>query len=415
MTTTAARAHAASDVSFDDIVEARRRIAGGVMVTPCVESPALSAITGARIFCKQEYQQRAGSFKERGACNAMLLLGAEARARGVTAASAGNHALALALHGARLGIPVTVVMPQHAPLVKQRRCRELGARVVLHGENIAEARLRADELVKAEGLTYINGFNDAAIVAGQGTIGLELLEQVPDLDAIVVPIGGGGLIAGIALAVKQLAPQVRIVGVEPERCASYVAALAAGKPVKVASTATLADGLAVPEVGARSFEIARTRVDEVVTVDENDIALAILRLAEVEKGVVEGAGASPLAAFLAGKLGSLAGKRVALVLCGGNIDPMVFSRVIEQGLAIDGRLVRFTAVISDRPGGLADLASTLARCGASVQDILHERTFAEPDVSKVMVQCIVEVRDRAHSEELFRALEERGVRVISRG
>jgi threonine dehydratase len=199
MTTTAAHAHAASDVSFDDIVEARRRIAGGVMVTPCIESPALSAITGARIFCKQEYQQRAGSFKERGACNAMLLLDGEARARGVTAASAGNHALALALHGARLGIPVTVVMPQHAPLVKQRRCRELGARVMLHGENIAEARLRADELVKAEGLTYINGFNDAAIVAGQGTIGLELLEQVPDLDAIVVPIGGGGLIAGIAL------------------------------------------------------------------------------------------------------------------------------------------------------------------------------------------------------------------------
>jgi threonine dehydratase len=345
----------------------------------------------------------------------MLLLGAEASARGVTAASAGNHALALALHGARLGIPVTVVMPQHAPLVKQRRCRELGARVMLHGENIAEARLRADELVKAEGLTYINGFNDAAIVAGQGTIGLELLEQVPDLDAIVVPIGGGGLIAGIALAVKHLAPKVRIVGVEPERCASYMAALAAGKPVKVASTATLADGLAVPEVGARSFAIARTRVDEVVTVDENDIALAILRLAEMEKGVVEGAGASPLAAFLAGKLGSLAGKCVALVLCGGNIDPMVFGRVIEQGLAIDGRLVRFTAVISDRPGGLADLASTLARCGASVRDILHERTFAEPDVSKVMVQCIVEVRDRDHSEELFRALEERGVRVISRG
>ncbi|RLS22360.1 MAG: threonine/serine dehydratase, partial [Planctomycetota bacterium] len=341
-----ATAHAVTDVGFADIVAARQRIAGGVLVTPCVESPALSAITGAQIFCKLEYQQRAGSFKERGACNALLLLSAEERSRGVIAASAGNHALALALHGKRLGIPVTVVMPMHAPLVKQRRCRELGARVLNHGDNIAEARSRADLLVADERLTYINGFNDAAIVAGQGTVGLEILEQVHDLDAIVVPIGGAGLIAGIALATKELAPRVKIVGVEPSRCASFAAAMAAGKPVRVSSVATLADGLAVPEVGARSFEIARTRVDEWVAVDENAIALAILRLAELEKGVVEGAGAAPLAAFLAGKLDSLKGKRVALVLCGGNIDPLVFSRVIEQGLAVDGRLVKFSAVIS---------------------------------------------------------------------
>ena len=414
MATMQATAHAVTDVGFADIVAARQRIAGGVLVTPCVESPALSAITGAQIFCKLEYQQRAGSFKERGACNALLLLSAEERSRGVIAASAGNHALALALHGKRLGIPVTVVMPTHAPLVKQRRCRELGARVLNHGDNIAEARSRADLLVADERLTYINGFNDAAIVAGQGTVGLEILEQVPDLDAIVVPIGGAGLIAGIALATKELAPRVKIVGVEPSRCASFAAAMAAGKPVRVSSVATLADGLAVPEVGARSFEIARTRVDEWVAVDENAIALAILRLAELEKGVVEGAGAAPLAAFLAGKLDSLKGKRVALVLCGGNIDPLVFSRVIEQGLAVDGRLVKFSAVISDRPGGLADLAGTLAKCGASVQDIVHERTFGEADVSTVTVQCIVEVRDRSHAQELFEALHARGVRITSR-
>jgi threonine dehydratase len=410
----ATQAPPAADVTLEDILAARERIAGGVFVTPCVESPTLSALVGAEVFCKLEYEQRTGSFKERGACNALMLLPEEARRRGVIAASAGNHALALAYHGRRLGIPVTVVMPVHAPLVKQRRCRELGARVLNHGDNIAEARLRADELVAAEGLAYVNGFNDAAIVAGAGTIGLEILEQVPGADAIVAPIGGAGLVAGLGLAVKSRAPGVRLVGVEPARCASYSAALAAGRPVKVTATATLADGLAVPEVGARSFEIARTRVDEVVTVEEDAIALAILRLAELEKGVVEGAGAAPLAAFLAGRLPSLRGRRVVLVLCGGNIDPLVFSRVIEHGLAVDGRLVKFEAVISDRPGGLADLAGTIARCGASVQEIVHERTFGEADVSTVRVQCIAEVRDRAHSEELFQALQARGIRVVSR-
>ncbi len=407
-------AEPACDVTFDDIVQARRRIADGVFVTPCVESPVLSDLVGAQVYCKLEYEQRTGSFKERGACNALLLLTPEQRARGVIAASAGNHALALAYHGKRLGCPVTVVMPVHAPLVKQRRCRELGARVLNHGTHIAEARHHADQLVAEEGLTYINGFNDAAIIAGQGTIGLELMEQVPGLEAVVVPIGGAGLIAGVSLAIKHQDPHVRIVGVEPVRCASYLAALAAGRPVRVATEPTLADGLAVPEVGARAFAIARTRVDETVQVDENAIALAILRLAELEKGVVEGAGATPLAAFLAGKLSSLRGRRTALVLCGGNIDPLVFSRVIEHGLAVDGRLVKFTAVISDRPGGLAELATVLARAGASVQEVTHERRFGGADVSTVMVQCVAEVRDRGHADELFRALEERGIKILAR-
>lgn len=404
----------APDVTYDDIVAARRRIASGVFVSPCVESPALSALVGAEIHCKLEYEQRTGSFKERGACNALLQLPEEARGRGVIAASAGNHALALAYHGQRLGIPVTVVMPVHAPLVKQRRCAELGARVLNHGANIAEARVRADELAAADGLAYINGFNDAAIIAGAGTIGLEVCEQVPGVEAVVVPIGGAGLIAGLSLAVKHQNPRTRVVGVEPVRCPSYSAALAAGRPVRVPMQPTLADGLAVPEVGARAFEIARHHVDEVVQVEENAIALAILRLAELEKGVVEGAGATPLAAFLARKLDGLRGRKVALVLCGGNIDPLVLSRVIEHGLAVDGRLAKFTAVISDRPGGLAELAGTIARSGASVQQVMHERTFGGPDISTVLVQCVVEVRDRAHAEELFKALGERGIRVVSR-
>ena len=324
------------DVRYDDVVEAMVRIAGGVVRTPCQESVALSELCGATIFSKAEYLQRTGSFKERGARNALLQLDATARARGVVAASAGNHALALAFHGRDLGVPVTVVMPKGAPLVKQVRCAHYGARVLLHGDTIADAKVKADELAKSDGLAYVHGFNDAAIIAGAGTVGLEILDQVPRVDAIVTPVGGGGLIAGVALAVKEAHPHVQVIGVEPDRCPSLRRALDAGKPVHAFEGPTLADGLAVPQVGDRAFAIARERVDRVVTVSEADISLAILRLVELEKGVVEGAGATPLAAFLAGKLPFLKGKRVALLLCGGNIDPMVLGRVIEHGVAVDG-------------------------------------------------------------------------------
>jgi len=407
----------AADVSFSDIVEARERIRSGIYRSPCTESETLSEQLGCRVHCKLEYLQRTGSFKERGARNALLLLTAEQRARGVVAASAGNHAMALAHHGRQLGVSITVVMPKFAPLVKQVRCRQLGARVILYGENIAEAKDRGDELVRDEGLTYIHGFNDAAIIAGQGTIGLEILEEVPTVDAIIVPVGGAGLIAGVALAVKTARPRTQVIGVEPRRAASYLAALAAGHPVRIATQPTLADGLAVPEVGARAFEIARRHVDQVVAVNEEDISLAILRLAELEKGVVEGAGAASLAALLAegaGELAHLRGKRVVLLLCGGNIDPMILSRVIEHGLAVDGRLVQFTAVIRDRPGGLAELAATIGAGGASVRQITHERAFGGPDISTVLVLCTVEVRDRGHADELQQLLAERGIRVLDR-
>lgn len=405
------------DVSYSDIVEAHDRIRSGIFETPCPESEALSELLGCRVYCKLEYLQRTGSFKERGARNALLILNDEQRQRGVIAASAGNHALALAFHGRQLGIPVTVVMPRFAPLVKQVRCRQLGARVMLHGDNIGEAKEKADEFVESESLSYIHGFNDAAIIAGQGTLGIEILEQVPGVDAIIVPVGGAGLIAGIGLAVKTARPRTRIIGVEPRRAASYLAALEAGEPVKLTLPSTLADGLAVPMVGPRAFEIARRYVDDVVTVGEESISLAILRLVELMKGVVEGAGATPLAALLAegdGALRGLKGKRVALVLCGGNIDPVVLSRVIEHGLAVDGRLLQFTAVIRDRPGGLAELTATVAATGASVRQITHERAFGGPDVSTVLVLCTVEVRDRDHGDELQKALDAVGIRVIHR-
>jgi len=402
------------DVTIADIEAARARIDGGVLRTSCIEAPSLSRITGCRVFAKLEYQQRTGSFKERGARNALLQIPEAARRRGVVAASAGNHALALAWHGRDLGIPVTVVMPRVAPLVKQARCRELGARVEIHGANIAEAKELAEKFVADESLTYIHGFNDAAIIAGAGTVGLEILEEVPDLDAVVVPVGGAGLLAGVGIALKARRPEALVIGVEPRRAASFAEALRQGEPKRITMDPTLADGLAVPEVGARAFALARGRVDRLVTVDEDLISLAILRLVEMQHGVVEGAGASPLAALLSGELPELRGKKVVLLLCGGNIDPLVLARVIEHSLAVDGRLVQFSATISDRPGGLAELATTIASTGASVQDIRHERIFGGSDVSRVRVSCVVEVRDARHADELQEALRGKGIRVHER-
>ncbi|MDB6115392.1 MAG: tdcB 1 [Lacunisphaera sp.] len=382
------------------------------MVTPCPESIPLSEITGARIFCKLDNLQRTGSFKERGARNALLRLGAAQKKRGVIAASAGNHALGLAYHGKLLGIPVTVVMPDYAPLIKVSTCRRLGARVLISGRDFAEARAQADALVAAEGLTYIHGFDAPDIIAGQGTLGLEVLDQVPDVDAIVCPIGGGGLIAGVSLAVKSLRPRVKIIGVESVATGNFSAALKKGKPTNVPRRPTLADGLATLTVGANAFALARKRVDRVVSVTENWIALAILRMVELEKSVVEGAAATPLAAMMAGLLPELRGKKVVLVACGGNIDPAILSRVIEKGLVHDGRMTRFTVVISDRPGGLAALSRVIAESGASFKDIEHDRAFSGPDIHAVNAVCTVETRDHAHIRELHRALRKNGFPIL---
>jgi threonine dehydratase len=396
-------------ITFKEIEAARERIAGAVYLSPCASSIPLSEITGMEIFCKLDNLQRTGSFKERGARNALAQLPPEQKKRGVIAASAGNHAQALAYQGRLLGVPATVVMPQYAPLIKVNNCQKLNANVVLHGKDFAEAKAHAHEIAAEKGLAYIDGYDDPAIIAGQGTMGLEIVEQTPNLDAVIVPVGGAGLIAGVSLAIKTLRPQTKLIAVEAENVASFSAALEAGKPTRIALQPTLADGLAIPQVGTNAFEIASKHVDQAVTVSEEQIAIAILRLVELEKSVVEGAAATPLAAVLSGKLRDLAGKRVVLLLCGGNIDPNILSRVIERGLVADGRLCRFTAVISDRPGGLADLANQIAATGASVKQVVHDRTFASSDVSTVNVLCTVETRNHEHLAQLRAQLKSHGV------
>jgi len=394
--------------SFEDVSAAHFRIRNGVVRTPCARSRALSAVTEMNIFLKHEWQQATGSFKERGARNALLALDAEQRQKGVVAASAGNHALALAYHGAELGIPVTVLMPSIAPLTKITKCRALGANVILEGDSIADAALAAREYVENEGMKYINGFDDFDIIAGAGSVGLEILEDAENVDAIVVPVGGGGLIAGIALAVKTINPRVQIIGVEPERCPSMAAAMEAGEVVPVTMPGpTLMDGLAVPTVGPRSFEVLRPRVDKLVTVSEKELSVALLRLVELEKLVQEGAGAAGIAAVLAGKFPELKGKNVAVCLCGGNIDTSTLGNVLERGLVGDGRLIRFSCVVPDRPGGIAGLCATIAFVGASIKQINHERAWLEQDSHAVQVDVTCELTGPQMAERLHDALAEK--------
>lgn len=401
-------------LSFHDIAAARGRIAGGLYESPCPYSRSLSALCGMCLWCKLDSLQQTGSFKERGARNALLLLDPDQRRKGVVAASAGNHALGLAYHGMLLGIAVTVVMPRFAPLVKAANCRALGANVLLHGDAYPQALEHARQLAATDGLTFIHGFDDPAIVAGQGTMGLEIVEQVDELDAVVVPVGGAGLIAGLSLAIKSLYPAVQIIGVEAEHTGAFAAALAAGHPVDVPPRPTLADGLAVGRVGELPFQIARQHVDRVVSVNEHAIAAAIMRLMELERIVVEGAAATPLAACLSDQLADLRGRRVALVLCGGNIDMTALSRVIEHGLVAQGRLFRFAALISDRPGGLARLASEIAAAGASIHEIAHDRAFSGPDLTAVTVLCTVETTDAEHIARLRERLTSAGFQLEPR-
>lgn len=395
-------------VTIADIRAAADRIADGIRRTPTLRSEWLSPLVGFDLFLKREHRQGTGSFKERGARNALMLLDESQKQKGVIAASAGNHALALASHGRQLGIPVTVVMPTFAPMIKIENCRGVGANVILHGEHILECFEHAQTLVASQGLAYINGYDAPDIIAGAGTIGIEILEQVEDLDAIVVPVGGGGLIAGIAVAAKAINPKINIIGVEPVNAASFTAAIKAGKPQRIAVSPTLADGLAVPCVGSNAFAAGAPLIDEMIAVTEQEIALAILRLAEMEKAVVEGAGAVGVAAALAGKLDRYKGKRVASVLCGGNIDTTMLGRIIQRGMAVDGRLCRFSAHISDRPGGLAAFTQMLADQGVSVIDIAHDRVFGGDEIASVSVECEVQTRDLDHILQLRDRLNEAG-------
>ncbi|KAF2900157.1 hypothetical protein ILUMI_06024 [Ignelater luminosus] len=386
-------------ITFEDITSAAFKIKSGVVRTPCDRSQ-LSDMMGMDMFFKKDFLQYTGSFKERGARYALLMLDNDKKKLGVISASLGNHALALCYHGLKLDIPVTVVMPVVAPIMKISQCRKFNATVIVDGKDMGEAKKIALQLAKNKGYTYINGYDHPHIMAGQGTMGLEIVEQVPDIDAVVIPIGGGGLIAGVALAIKTLYPRVKIIGVESERCPSFSKALQAGKPVHVKIESTLSDGLAVPLVGFNAFETARSLIDKMVVVKEEWIAIAILRLIEYEKCVVEGAGAVGLAAVLAGHLDELKGKRVVLNLCGGNIDTTILGRCLERGLAADGRLVKVVVTVSDRPGGIAELCRLLASIGVSIKDILHERAWVSSDVFSVAVTAVCETRDAEHTEEL---------------
>jgi len=400
-------------VNLDTIRAARDRIRGAIYHSPCPRSYALSRLCGAEIYCKLDHLQVTGSFKERGARNKLILL-KEKGVKGVVAASAGNHAQALAYHGRELGMKVTVVMPKWASLVKVSNCRSFDAEIILEGQAYEQAKQHALTLAIERGLVYVPGFDDADIIAGQGSLGLEILEDVPDVDAVVVPVGGGGLIAGIATAIKAIKPSVRIIGVEPINAPTLHASLKSGKVTRIETRPTLADGLAIAEVGKLCFELIQPRLDDLLLVDEPTIARSVLKLLEHEKMMVEGAGAVSLAAAMTPSCG-LAGKKVVLVLCGGNIDVTVLARIIERGLAAEGRLCRFTVCVGDRPGSLARLAAVIAAAGASVLEILHDRHFGPADPALVTISATCETRDFEHVAEVENALKAAGFDTVRKG
>ncbi len=392
-------------ISFVDIEQARERIKEQIYFSPFPYSETVSRITGNRIFFKLENLQITGSFKERGALNRLLTLTPEEARRGVIAASAGNHGMAVALHSRRLNISATIVMPSVAPLIKVTRVRQYGAQSVLHGNDYDAAVAEALRLSQETGLTFVSPFDDPWIVTGQGTIGLELYEQNPDLNAVIVPVGGGGLIAGIALALKTLNPKIRVIGVQAEAVPAMKAALEKGEPVCVPPATTIADGIAVRAVGATPLELIKRYVDEIVTVSEGEIANAVLWLLEIEKTVAEGAAAAPLAAVINKKV-SLTNKNVGLIVSGGNIDMNLIARIIEKGLIQDGRLSRISVVISDRPGSLARLAQRVAELGANILQISHSRGFGEMAIGETEVELILETTGAEHIQHIHRTLRD---------
>ena len=400
-------------LALAEIESARQRLQGAIYETPCPYSQTLSELSGARCFVKLENLQMTGSFKERGAANILLQLDAAARDRGVVAASAGNHGLAVAFHAARLGIPAVIVMPEWAPLIKVTSSRRYGAEVILHGADYDEAYARAREVEAERTLVFVHPFDDARVIAGQGTLGLELCVQRPEMDAVLVPVGGGGLIGGVALAIKSRRPEVRVIGVQAAALPAMKKALDAGARVTLPPASTIADGIAVRQVGELTLALARKHVDEVVTVSEEELANAILLLLEIEKTVVEGAGSAPLAALLNRPLG-LAGRNVVLVLSGGNIDVTVIARIIERGLVKDGRLIRLGVLLRDQPGQLARLTALVARERANILHIEHDRAFSRGTIGETEVELTLETSGRAHIDAITQRLIDAGYRVEER-
>ena len=394
-------------VTLADIRRARERLGRDIYCSPLAHSETLSQRAGKRVYLKLENLQMTGAFKERGALNRMLALTAAERARGVVAASAGNHAQAVAYVARRLGLPACIVMPEPTPLVKLRNTRAFGAEVVLHGQLYADAAERATALCQERGAVFIHPFDDPLVIAGQGTIALELLEQEPELDAIVVPVGGGGLIAGVAVAAKALKPHLKIIGVESESFPTAKLSLEQDRLVAAGSTGSLADGIAVKQLGALPFAIMRELVDQMVTVSEEEIASAVLTLLEVEKTVGEGAAAAALAAVIERKF-FLKEQRLAVVLSGGNIDVNMLAKIIERGLARDGRRVRLHVAVADRPGTLAQVATILAATRANVLEVHHDRAFVDGPVGTTGIRFTLETRDREHIEAVLVALRQAG-------
>ena len=402
-------ANTTSRLSIDlaDVLAARERLRDAIYYSPCPHSQMLSALTGQQVYLKLENLQMTGSFKERGALNRIARLTPEQAARGVIAASAGNHAQGVAYHATKRGIRALIVMPLTTPLVKVTATRDFGAEVLLHGANYDEAFDEATRQCAEQGLTFIHPFDDPDVMAGQGTIGLELLEQVPELEAVVVPIGGGGLIAGIACAIKETRREIRIVGVQTSRLPSMAAAVAAHRPVTIDPATTIADGIAVRRAGDLTLPLVERYVDEIVTVDEDEIASAILMLLEREKTLAEGAGAASLAALLQYRT-SLKGAHTAVLVCGGNIDVTLLSRIIERGLVQDGRLIRLRIHLLDKPGALHDLTRLIANHRANIVDTLHNRAYYGVNLGETVIDITMETRGPEQVTELLDALTAEG-------
>ena len=403
---------AADKISGAELLSAIRaaaeRIRGSIWCSPCQYSASLSAATGQKVHLKLENLQMTGSYKERGALNKILLLTPEQRSNGVIAASAGNHAQAVAYHAGRLGIRATIVMPSITPLVKVTATQSYGAEVVLDGANYDDACKHALAMAAERKMTFLHPFDDFDVIAGQGTIGLEILEQVPEIEAAVIPVGGGGLIAGVACALKEQRPNIKIIGVQTARLPSMVEARKKGAPVIVPAASTVADGIAVRRCGDNTLPLVLKYVDDMVTVEEEEIASAILTLLEKEKTLAEGAGAAATAALLQHKTGLAKGARTVSIVGGGNIDVSLLSRIIERGLVKDGRLVRIRIHLPDRPGALVELSSVIAAQRANIVELKFDRAYYGVSLGDTAIDVTLETRGAAHLDELVAAISKAG-------
>ena len=394
-----------TNLGIDDIRAAAVRLRGEVIETPCLPSRTLSALTGCDVFLKFENLQFTASFKERGALNKMAQLNDAERAKGVLAVSAGNHAQGVAYHAQRMGLPATIVMPRFAPAVKVERTRGFGATVVLEGDTFDDARAYGLVLAQERGLTLVHPYDDLDVIAGQGTIGLEMLTQQPDIDTLVVAIGGGGLISGVATAARALRPDIRIIGVQTERFPAAWNAVHGEQ--RESAQATIADGIAVKSPGALTLPLIKANVDDVLLVSEDDIEQAILMLLEIEKTVVEGAGGVGLAALMK-HAERFKGRKVGLILCGGNIEPLLLAEIIERGMVKSGRLARLRFDVRDVPGALANVATLLGKLGANIDEVQHQRAFTSLSVERAQIEVVVQTRGVVHIEQILAAMRTEG-------